>query len=380
MIKRLLANTVEQRLGDYPVVALLGPRQSGKTTLAKSFGGRYFDLEKDEDRLRLDIDWPNITATSELVVLDEAQEMPGVFPRLRSAIDEDRKRNGRFLLLGSVSPALMSRVSESLAGRLALCELTPFTAKERPRRQWDNLWHRGGYPDGGILEKSRYPHWQQFYLQTLAQRDFPHWGLPSKPGVTQRLFRMLAALHGQPWNASRVGKSLGLSYHTVNNYVEFLEQAYLIRRLPSYSANIKKRLVKSPKVYWRDTGLLHALLGFDASDDILAQPWVGASWEGWIIEQLLNNLTAAGQPFEAYYARTSDQYEVDLLLRCRGKLWAIEVKLTSSPTSSDLRRLKTIAERVGAGYCVIISRTASPVQGIDDASLNLQAALELFLG
>ncbi len=219
-------------LSRFPAVALLGARQCGKTTLAKSLGGRYFDLEREADRLRLDLGWDELAAATELVVFDEAQEMPELFPRLRSTIDEDRRRNGRFLLLGSVAPSLMTQVGESLAGRLALCELTPFQALEIADCDWPTLWRCGGYPDGGILDAGQFPDWQNFYLRLLAQRDLPHWGLPASAETTLRLFRMLAACHGQVWNASQIGKSLGLSYHTVNRYVEFLQGAYLIRLLP----------------------------------------------------------------------------------------------------------------------------------------------------
>jgi predicted AAA+ superfamily ATPase len=166
------------------------------------------DLEKEADRLRLDVEWESIVAGRGLAIFDEAQEMPALFPRLRAAIDEDRKRHGRFLLLGSVSPFLMRQVAESLAGRLALCELTPLLAGELPEKRWDDLWRFGGYPDGGVLDATHFPDWQRFYLDLLAQRDLPHWGLSARATVTQRLFRMLAAVHGQAWNASQIGKSL----------------------------------------------------------------------------------------------------------------------------------------------------------------------------
>jgi predicted AAA+ superfamily ATPase len=370
MIGRSIARLVKERLEAYPAVALTGPRQSGKTTLAKSLGGAYFDLEREADRLRLDVEWEAIIAHEHLVILDEAQEMPVLFPRLRSTIDEQRKRTGRFLLLGSVSPALMKQVSESLAGRLALCELTPFMAAELPESQWDALWCFGGYPDGGILEAARYPDWQRFYLNLLAQRDLPHWGLPARAATTQRLFRMLAALQGQVWNASQLGKSLGLSYHTVNQYADFLEQAFLIRRLPAYSTNIRKRLVKSPKLYWRDSGLLHVLLDLPSAADLFAKPWVGASWEGWVIEQILAHLDARGKSHRAFYLRTSDQYEIDLLLEYGGRLWAFEIKLTSSPAPADLDGLGKKAGLVGASGHFLISRTSQPVMSGHRGSLS----------
>ena len=377
MIPRHLEHHLLTQLENYPAVALLGARQVGKTTLAKKLGGHYFDLENPQDRLRLDIEWETLAAMPQLLILDEAQAMPEIFPRLRAAIDADRQRQGRFLLLGSVSPALMTQVGQSLTGRLALCQLTPLLAGEVGSENGDLLWKVGGYPDGGIFDRARFPDWQHHYLALMAQRDLPNWGLAARPALTERLFRMLAALHGQTWNASQVGKSLGLSYHTVNSYVEYLEQVYLLRRLPAYTANLKKRLVKSPKIYWRDSGLLHALLDLQGDADLYGRPWVGASWEGWVIEQVLGHLQSWGQSFQAFYLRTSDQREIDLLLEYRGQLWAFEIKLSSVPDADSLSKLRDTAALVRADRCVLISRTINPVQSEKTASLNLAAALAL---
>lgn len=362
---------MRRRLRANPAVALIGPRQCGKTTLARGLGGRYFDLEQEQDRLRLDLEWPELEAGRALVLLDEAQAWPEVFPRLRSAIDRDRRRKGRFLILGSVSPSIMSQVSESLAGRLALVELTPFSLLELPQTALERHWARGGYPDGGVLGGRRYPRWQLDYLTLLAQRDLPSWGLPGRPQATLRLFRMLAALHGQTWNASQIGQSLGLSYHTVNSHLDYLEGAFLVRRLPPYHANVGKRLVKSPKVYWRDSGLLHALLGGASEEALLHQPWVGASFEGFVIEQVLTALAQRDVSAQAHFLRTSDQQEIDLLIEVGGDLWALEVKLTASPGVDDLRRLDRMAELVGAGRRVLISRTTEPVVSGRRTSCNL---------
>jgi predicted AAA+ superfamily ATPase len=359
-------------------VALVGPRQCGKTTLAQSLEGVYFDLEQESDRLRLDIEWEELTAGKKLLILDEAQSFPGVFERLRGAIDRERKRMGRFLLLGSVAPSLMVQISESLAGRLSLVELTPFLLTELKTKSFrERLWLCGGYPDGGVLAPGPYPRWQLDYLSLLAQRDLPTWGLPAKPQTTDRLLRMLAALHGQAWNASQVGQSLGLSYHTVNSYLGYLEGAFLIRRLPSYQANVRKRLVKSPKVYWRDSGLLHALLNVSDERGLLAQPWVGASWEGLVIEETLGELSARGRAFGAYYFRTGDQNEVDLLLDFGKEMWAIEVKLTSSPSLEDMARLDKAADLVNASRRFLVSQTARPSGDDHRLSCNLSAFLEL---
>lgn len=377
MLTRLVLPTVRDRLARTPAVALVGPRQAGKTTLARSLGRRYFDLEQEPERLRLDLEWGEVAGSSELVVLDEAHAAPEIFPRLRGAIDEDRKRNGRFLLLGSVSPTLMTEVAESLAGRLALLELTPLLWSELTTdAQRDRLWLMGGFPDGGVLGTGTFPRWQIDYATLLAQRDLPAWGLSARPSTTQRLMRMLAGIHGQTWNASQLGRSLGLSYHTVNSYVDYLTGAFLVRRLPPYHANVRKRLVKSPKLYWRDSGLLHALLNVEDDASLLVQPWVGASWEGFVIEQIIGHLTALGRPFDAFHFRTSDGKEIDLVIEIGGELWAIEVKLTTAPGRDALAGLDEAARMIGATRTVLVSRTPRPAGDERRASANLPWLLE----
>lgn len=371
MIQRLVAKSLRQRLSQYPAVALVGARQAGKTTLAQSLKGIYFDLEQETDRLRLDLQWDSIRASKRLVVLDEAQSWPLVFPRLRGAIDENRQRKGRFLLLGSVSPSLMVQVSESLAGRLSLVELSPFLLNELRRASLQTHWRFGGYPEGGVRDPGRFPQWQHDYLALLVQRDLPNWGLPAKPQVMQRLLRMTAAVHGQLWNASSIGQSLGLSYATVNTYLDYLEGAFLIRRLRPYLTNLKKRLVRSPKVYWRDSGLLHALLNIAAEDDLLDKPWVGASWEGYVIEQIIATLLQLGHQTEPHFLRTSDGYEIDLLLERGSRLWAIEIKLTAAPSLDDFKRLDKTADLIGAEKRILISQTRRHFEDGDRISCSL---------
>ncbi len=377
VINRKIKIRLLERLGMYPAVALVGPRQSGKTTLAQELGGNYFDLEQDAERLRLDLEWDSLVTGKKLIVLDEAQSWPEVFTRLRGAIDQDRKRIGRFLLLGSVSPSLMLRVSESLAGRLSLIELTPFLVTELTAGAARNRhWLCGGYPDGGVLEPRQYPQWQLDYLSLLSQRDLPLWGLPAGPQVTDRMLRMLAASHGQVWNASQLAKSLGLSYHTVNSYLDYLVGAFLIRRLQPYQANIRKRLVKSPKVYWRDSGLLHALMNVPDDSSLLSRPWVGASWEGYVIEQILGVLSARQKHFDAFYFRTSDQHELDLVLDFGTELWAIEIKLTASPGPDDMARLTRVAGMINSSRYFLISQTRRSYGDERLLSCNLEVFLD----
>ena len=377
MIKRKLTNTIISYLKKFPAVALLGPRQSGKTTLAKTFSTNYYDLEVEQEKLRLDLQWDDITQSDHLIILDEAQSYPEIFPRIRSAIDNRRDTMGRFMILGSVSPGLMIQVSEFLTGRIAICELSPFYIDEVKRKSLDTLWLVGGFPDGGILKSDRFPLWQKQYLDVLAMRDLPQWGLPATPQVTQRFFRMLALSNGTVWNASQIGKSMGLSYHTVNSYLSYLEQAYLIRRLQPFHTNIRKRLVKSPKVYWRDTGLLHSLQGITSSNNLIVQPWVGFSWESFVIEQIFICLAAQGTHYDAYFFRTNDGHELDLLLILNGKKWAFEIKLSGSPGRYELDRLQKAAEMVGADRKVLISRTRREIKGADVVSTNLYGVLKL---
>jgi predicted AAA+ superfamily ATPase len=380
MLNRKIKHILLERLTSYPAVALVGPRQCGKTTLAKSLKGVYFDLEQEHERLRLDLEWERLVKGTDLVILDEAHSWPQVFTRLRGEIDRDRRRNGRFLLLGSVSPTLMIQVSESLAGRLSLVELTPFLLSElKTRASRDRLWLCGGYPDGGVLEPKRYPQWQRDYMALITQRDLPNWGLPAKPQTTSRLIRMIMAVHGQIWNASQIGQSLGLSFKTVNSYLDYLAGAFLVRRLPPFQANIRKRLVKSPKVYWRDCGLLHALMNVPDERALLSQPWVGASYEGFVIEQAIGALTAAGRNFDAYYFRTNDRYELDMVL-CFGKeICAVEIKLTASPGTADMARLDKTADMIKASRRFLVSKTNKTTGTGTRISCSLPALIEMLL-
>ncbi|MBM4085718.1 MAG: ATP-binding protein [Planctomycetes bacterium] len=371
LVERAAERIIRERLKSFPAVGLVGPRQSGKTTLARTLSAVCFDLEQEGDRVRLELQWDELTKKEGLVVLDEAQAFPSVFPRVRAAIDADRRRNGRFLLLGSVSPSLMRAVSESLAGRLALVELTPFLLTELDPKRLDDLWLYGGYPNGGILNAQAYGIWQREYLGLLAQRDLPAWGLPARAQTTERLLRMVAAMHGQQWNATQIGQGLGLTHPTVNSHMDYLEGAFLVRCLYPFQANLRKRLTKRPKYYWRDSGLLHALLRVSTFDDLLAQPWVGASWEGFAIEQIVSVLKQRDPMTEAHFFRTSDGCELDLLVEFRKERWAFEIKLTSAPDVEDLRRLNQAADLVKADRRVLMSRVKEVVESGRTLSCSL---------
>jgi predicted AAA+ superfamily ATPase len=360
VLRRASAPFLRSTLRRFPAVTLVGPRQCGKTTLAREIGGEYFDLEQESDRVRLDLEWTRLVAGRTRVILDEAQTHPAVFPRLRAAIDADRARNGRFILLGAVSPTLMRSVSESLAGRMAVIELTPFLWNElaaRPMRS--RLWLMGGFPDGGVRRPAAFPQWANSYLRLITERDLPALGIPCTPQVTQKLLRMMAALNGQQWNASELGRSMGVNYQTVTRYVDFIEGAFLLRRLPAFHANLSKRLVKAPKIHWRDTGLLHATLGIDSDDALRHHPAVGASWESFVVEQALGMLAALGVPHSAFHFRTSDGYELDLVLESGRERWAVEIKLTSDPSPHDLARLEKCAAMVSATRAILVSQVAA---------------------
>ncbi len=379
MIDRLLKTLLQKRLSQMPAVALLGPRQCGKTTLAKSCGGIYLDIEQEKGRTHLDLGWEGFVTGNELIILDEAQTFPEVFQKLRGAIDEERGRNGRFLLLGSVSPALMLRVSESLAGRLGILELTPLLLPEIGFERLDDLWLTGGYPDGGIISSQDFPNWENDYLRLMAERDLPTWGLKASPRMTERLLKMTAALDAQPLNLSQLGQSLGISHPTVRSYLDFLEGAYLLRSLPPFHANIRKRLIKAPRLYWRDTGLLHSLMGVKTFEQLLDQPWVGASWEGFVIEQIISLYGTLGKDPEYYYFRTSDGHEIDLIVEFANERIGIEIKCTSSPSLQDFRRLKKTAEMCDCAKTYLISRTSDPLLNESGGSVNLPGFLRMIM-
>jgi uncharacterized protein len=320
----MLARNAEPQLKKlathFPAVILLGPRQCGKTTLAQHFvAGRYFDLEKPSDLQVFsgDIEYA-LRQLKGPLILDEAQTLPALFPVLRSLIDESRRSNGRFFLLGSVSPELVRNISETLAGRVGILELTPFLYAEVAGRRavkLETLWQRGGFPDAFLTRSDeQWQEWQEGYLRTFVERDVARHRLTISSAEVRRMMTMLAHAHGGILNYSNLGRSLGYSHHTVQNLLDLLEGYFLVRRLAPYHANLGKRLVKAPKAYIRDTGLLHYLLGIGNLDALFTSPARGNSFEGFLIEQIiaLEKLHAPGSNF--YFFRTYTGAEIDLLI------------------------------------------------------------------
>ena len=338
MLIRNALSTLGDDLAHYPAVALLGPRQAGKTTvahqLALGYHSVYLDLESEQDRAKLAS--PELylgERLDRLVVLDELHRAPGLFPVLRGLIDRarrDGRRNGLYLLLGSASLELLQQAGESLAGRVAYRELSPFHALELPDSDLSRLWVRGGFPDSYLAPSAALSlRWRQDFMRTYAERDIPMLGGRVGADALQRLWRMLAHRQGGLFNASVLGNSLGLDTRTVNRYIDLLVQMFLVRRLEPWHANLGKRLTKSPKLYVRDSGLLHALLGLPDEETLAGHPAVGTSWEGFVLENLI---TSAGPNASAHFFRTSAGAEIDLLLRWPdGECWAIEAKRSLSP-------------------------------------------------
>jgi len=320
MIPRLAEPRLKALAAQFPAVLLLGPRQCGKTTLARHFvPGRYFDLEKPSDLQVFagDVEYALRQLRGPLI-LDEAQTLPALFPALRALIDESRRSHGRYFLLGSVSPELVRNISESLAGRVGILELTPFLFPEiagRRRAGMDALWIRGGFPDAFLAARgAEWSEWQENYVRTFVERDIGRHRLTLPSREVRRAVAMLAHLHGGLVNHSALGRSLGYSYHTVQNLLDLLEGYFLIRRLPPWHANIGKRLVKAPKIYIRDSGLLHHLLGIRHMEDLTISPARGNSFEGFMIEQILALESLYRPGSSGYFYRTHTGTEVDLVL------------------------------------------------------------------
>lgn len=332
MLKRKhLLNLTQTALKRSPVVALLGPRQTGKTTLARQFvpsdSEKYFDLEDPASLGRLDHPKTALEPLDGLVVIDEIQRKPDLFPILRVLADR-RPVKTRFLILGSASPDLRRHSSETLAGRMETISVGGFSLTEVGEKNLDRHWLRGAFPVSYLAKtEADSVAWRKNFVQTILERDLPLLGVRFPSPMLFRLWGMLAHYHGQTWNGAEIAKSLGISEPTVKRYVEFLEGLYLVRQLNPWHSNMGKRMVKSPKLYIRDSGILHYFLGIASGRELLLHPKLGASWEGYAIEEILKTV-----PHEdAFFWATQNKAEIDLVLLRKGKLIGIECKRTDAP-------------------------------------------------
>ncbi|MCY4601872.1 MAG: ATP-binding protein [Acidobacteria bacterium] len=338
MLPRAQQARITERLRQFPAVALLGARQTGKTTLARHMAGgaasAYLDLESPADAAKLADATGYLRALrGKLVVLDEVQRAPGLFELLRGLIDERIHAGpaaGQFLLLGSASPELLRQSGESLAGRIAYLELTPLDIRETGAGHVSRLWIRGGFPPSFLAASEHHSvMWREQFIRTYLERDVPQLG-PRVPAETlRRLWTMLAHSQGGLLNTAGLARSLAVDGKTVARYVDLLVDLFLVRRLPPFHANVRKRLVKAPKVYVRDSGLVHALLRLDNEESVLGHPVAGGSWEGFVVESLIR---AAPERARASFYRTATGVEIDLTLELPGnRLWAIEIKRGLAP-------------------------------------------------
>ncbi len=339
-INRNTTVPIEKYLNNFPAVAIIGPRQCGKSTLAKFIvnkipGSLYLDLENPDDISKLE--QPSLFFNQyqdRLICLDEIQQKPEIFSVLRSTIDKSG-RNSQFLILGSASPDLLKQSNETLAGRIIYQELTPFLTSEinnaDEAKLYRTIWLRGGFPRSYMAVDDEISYkWRKSFIKTFLERDIPNMGIFYPPVTMERLWQMLSHVQGQVVNFSQIGNSLGTSHTMVRNYLEVLQQTYMVRILKPYFGNLKKRLIKSPKIYIRDTGILHALQNIMSFDMLFGNPIAGASWETLVIENILGNT----EDFNASYFRTSNGNEIDLILEKGTKKFAIECKLSSAPRLS----------------------------------------------
>lgn len=370
IIDRQLTDVLEQRISQAPVVALLGSRQVGKTTLAMGLNTskpiHYLDLERPSDVAKLaDPELYLSRFAGYLVILDEVQRMPDLFPVLRSLVDERRRAGekvAQFLILGSASPELLQQSSETLAGRISYLELSPLLLSElgSGAHVADQHWFRGGYPESYLAEDDAAAvQWCEDFITSYVERYLPQLGITAAPLLLRRFCTMLAHQHGSTLNLSKMAGSLGIDGKTARHYLNLLEGLYLVRSVPAWSRNAGKRLVKSPKVYWRDTGLLHTLAGLHDLEKLLGHPLCGQSWEGYCIEQIIA-LLPKGTFFSHY--RTHAGAEVDLVLETqKGDIIAIEIKRTLSPTLSSGFRESMKTLNTSKGYWIIPEGEAFPL-------------------
>lgn len=331
ILRTHIIESIRSALGRAPVVVLSGPRQCGKTTLARQFLSsdslNYFDLEDPTSLARLDEPMTALGALERLVVIDEVQRRPDLFPVLRVLVDRDPSP-ARFLILGSASGELERQSSESLAGRSERISIGGFTLAEVGASEQDRLWERGGFPRSFLATSDTDSAvWRSQFMQTLLERDLPQWGVSVPATALRRLWTIVAHYHGQTWNASDAARTLDVSQPMIKRYLDLLTDANVVRQLQPYYANLKKRQVKSPKVYVRDSGVLHRLLGISSPKDLVEHPKAGASWEGFVIEQIIS----LERHEDAWFWATHQGAEIDLVIQREGRLLGVEIKRTDAP-------------------------------------------------
>ncbi len=386
MLSRKITNRVIDSLKEVPITALIGARQVGKTTLALECGAKiakefiYLDMESDADLAKLSSPEDYLMRhPDKLIIIDEVHRKPDLFRTLRSIVDKRRRageKSGHFLLLGSSSKDLLQTTSETLAGRIRYLELPPFVITEVLEESGyessiNKLWLRGGFPDSYLAEnENRSLNWRKDFISTYVQQDIPLMGPQVSATRMKRFWGMIAHYHGSQVNLTELGRNLEVSHTTIRSYLDLLTDFYMVRQLQPWHGNTKKRLVKSPKIFIRDTGLLHSFLNINNIDDLLGNPIVGASWEGFIIEQIVQHLP---DDWSAYYYRTSTGNEIDLILEGTGKeRWAVEVKRSASPVLSrgfhkgadDIKATKKFV--VYAGYDAFPLPNETEVLGLLD--------------
>ncbi len=326
-LRKQLATALERSR----VIALVGPRQCGKTTLARELlnpdSPSYFDLEDPASLVRLEQPMTALRDLEGLVVIDEIQRRPDLFPILRVLADRS-PLPAKFLILGSASPELLRQSSESLAGRIEILAMSGFSLAEVGEAALPKHWLRGGFPESFLAKTDEDSFsWRKNFILTFLERDLPQWGVSIPSLSLFRFWTMLAHYHGQIWNAGEPARSLGLSQPTVRRYLDILSGFFMVRQLPPWHANLKKRQVKSPKIYLRDSGLLHQLLGIHSEKDLLTTPKSGASWEGYVIEDVIRTV----EPDEVYFWATHNGAEIDLVMMKEGRLLGVECKKVDAP-------------------------------------------------
>lgn len=330
---------VQQALAENPIVAIVGPRQCGKSTLAREFlaadSSYYFDLENPLVWSLFADPMTMLQSLRGLVVIDEVQRRPDIFPVLRVLADRE-DQPAQFLILGSATPELRRQSAESLAGRVGLIELSGFQLAEVGIEFQDRLWLRGRFPRSFLAaDEGGSDRWRKNFVTTFLERDLAQLGFGVQPPLMLRLWTMLSHMHGQIWNASPLASSLGISAHTVRNYLDILSQTFMIRQLQPWHSNIGKRQVKAPKIYFRDSGLLHRLLGIRTFGQLMTHPMLGASWEGWVIEEIIRRW----RPEEVYFWAVHSGAELDLLMIKDGKKIGVECKRNDAPTVTRSMRI-----------------------------------------